>query len=106
VLANEDVPQVGAAVDALDFRSPSIRVRQSFYCTWDFIVKTWPSTVCFKLVFRTVQFCSAAFANVGAPFPEGVVFAGEGHFGTFVNYDLLLFRGKLLRIGLFLRSRQ
>lgn len=106
VLASEDVSEVGAAVGALDFRSPSIRVRKPFNCAWNLVVEAWPSAVCFKLVFRTVQFCAAAFANVGAFFPEGVVFACKGHFCAFVDYDLFLFRGKLLEIGLFLRSRQ
>ena len=106
VLAREDVSKVGAAVDALDFRSPSIRVRQSFYSPWNFVVKAWPSAVCFKLVLRTVQFCSAVFANVGAFFPKRVVFACEGHFGAFMNYDLFFFRAEFLKICLRLRSRQ
>lgn len=106
MLASENVSKVGAAVSTLDFRAPSIGVRQPFNCAWDFVVKAWPSAVRFKFVLRMIQFCSAAFANVSAAFPKRVVFAGEGHFGAFVNYNLFFFRGKLLEISLFFRSRQ
>jgi len=105
MLADEDMSKVSAAIDALDFRSLSIWVREPFYCTWDFVVEAWPSAVRFKLVFGTVQFRYAPFANVRAFFPERIVFAGEGHFGSFVNYDLFLFGGELLEAGLVLRSR-
>jgi len=106
MLANEDVPQMSAAVCALDFSSFSIRVRQSFNGTRNFIVKAWPTAVCFKLVLRTVQFFAAAFANVSSFIPKRVVLACEGHFCALVNYDLVLFGGKLFEVGLFFRSRQ
>ncbi len=50
VLACEDVPEVGAAVCALDFSSPAIWVRQTFYRPWNFIIKAWPPAIGFKLV--------------------------------------------------------
>ncbi|MCJ7539559.1 MAG: hypothetical protein MUO88_07840 [Desulfobacterales bacterium] len=84
---------MSATVDALYFRSHSIRVRQTFYSVWDLIIKAWPSTICFKLVFRTVQPCSATLANVGAKIPKVIVFASEGNFSAFMIYDLFLFRG-------------
>ena len=104
MLSRENVPKMRAAIDALYFGSFSVRVGHSFYSPWNFVIEAWPATVRFKLVLGTIKFCAAAFTDVGAFFPESVVFAGEGHFGAFVNYDLLLFGGKLLRIGLFLRS--
>ena len=106
VLASKDVSKVGAAVNALHLRSLTIRVRQSFNCTRDFFVEAWPAAVCFKLVFGTVQFCAAAFADVGAFFPECIVLAREGHFGAFVNYNLFFFWSESLKIRLVLRSRQ
>ena len=106
VLSCEDVPKVGAAVDALDFCSSSVGVRKPFYCAWDFVVKAWPATIRFKFVLRTIKFCAAAFANIGAFFPKRIVFSCKGHFGAFVNYNLMFFRGKLLEVGLFFRSRQ
>ena len=104
MFTREDMSKVGAAVDTLNFRSPAIRIRHSLYCAGNFVVKAWPPAIRFKLVFRTVQFGAATFADVGAFFPESVVFAGEGHFGAFVNDNLFFFRGKLFEIGLFFRS--
>ena len=50
MFTSEDVSKVSTAVDALNFRSLSVGVWQTFYCTRNFIVKAWPTTVCFKLV--------------------------------------------------------
>lgn len=50
VLACEDVSEVGFAVCALDFSSPAIRVRQTFYRARNFIIKAWPPAISFKLV--------------------------------------------------------
>jgi len=93
VLAHKDMSQVSSAISALDFRSYPVRVWNSFYCTRDFVIKAWPATVSFEFVFRTVEFCTATFANVGAFLPEREIFAFEGHFGPFVYYNLFLFRG-------------
>ncbi len=106
MLTCEDVPKVGAAVNALNLRSLTIWVSKPLYRTMDFFIEAWPAAVCFKLVFGAVQFCAAAFADVGAFFPECIVFACEGHFGAFVNYDLLFFRGERFEVGLFFRSGQ
>ena len=106
VLACKDVSKVGTAVDALNFSSQSVGVRQTFYCTRDFLVEAWPAAVCFKLVLGTIQFCTAPFADVGSFFPKRIVLACEGHFGAFVNDNLLFFGGELFGAGLFFRSRQ
>ncbi len=93
VLACEDVSEVGATVGALNFCSHAVGVRFSYDGAWDFVVEAWPAAVGFKLVFRTVKFCAAAFTNVGAFFPETVVFACKGHLCAFVYYDLFFLWG-------------
>jgi hypothetical protein len=101
MLSREYVSKVRVAIDALYFGSHSVRVRRSFYSTWNFVVETWPATVRFKLVLGTIKFCTAAFTDVDAFFPESVVFACEGHFRAFFNYYLFFFRGKLLEVVFF-----
>lgn len=93
VLACEDVPEVGAAVDALDFRSHSVWIWLSYDGSRNFVVEAWPAAVGFKLVFRTVKFCTASLTNVGAFFPESVVFACKWHLCAFVYYDLFFLWG-------------
>lgn len=96
--------QVGSAVDALNFSSYTIWIRQPLNCTGDFFVETWPAAVGFKLVLRTVQFCAAAFADVGSFFPERIVLAREWHFGAFANDNLFFLWGKMFEVGLFFRN--
>ena len=105
MLSRENVPKVRVAIVALYFGSFSVRVGHSFYSPWNFVIEAWPATVRFKLVLGTIKFCAAAFTDVGAFFPESVVFACEGHFRAFVNDNLLFFRGKLFEVGLFFRRQ-
>jgi hypothetical protein len=98
VLAGEDVSKVGTAVSAFNFRSHPIWVRLAYDGAGNLFVKAWPATVGFKLVFGTVQFGAAAFADVGAFFPESEIFACEGHFGAFVYYDLFFLGVSFLKL--------
>ena len=100
----ENVPKVRAAIGALYFDSFSVRVGHSFYSSWNFLIEAWPATVRFKLVLGTIKFCAAALTDVGAFFPESVVFACEGHFRAFFNYYLFFFRGKLFAVVFSFRS--
>ena len=106
MLSRENVPKVRVAIVALYFGSFSVRVGHSFYSPWNFVIEAWPATVRFKLVLGMIKFCAATLTDVGAFFPESVVFACEGHFRSFFNYYLFFFRGKLFEVGLFFRSRQ
>ncbi len=101
---SENVAKVGAAVGTFNLRSHAVRVGQPLHCTGDFIVEAWPATVGFKLVFASVQFSAASFADIGAFFPESVVFACKRHFCAFVNDYLFLFGSEFFEVGLFLRS--
>ena len=83
---------MGTAVRARYFCPNTIGVRRSLNRAWNFFIEAGPTAVSLKLVFRAVQGGSAAFADVGAFFPESVVFAGEGHFGAFVDDYLFFFR--------------
>ena len=104
VLAYKDVAKVSAAVSTLDFGSHAVGVRQPPNRARDFLVKAWPATVRLKLAFRTVQPSSAAFADVGAFFPERVILPSERHFGAFVHDNLFFFRSKLFEVCLIFRS--
>ena len=106
VLACEDVSKVGVAVGTFDFCSLPIRIRKPFNRAWDFIVKARPPAVGFKLVLGPVKFCTTPFADIDAFFPKRIVLACEGHFGAFVNDNLLFFGGELFGAGLFFNSRQ
>ena len=106
MLSHKDMSKVSATVCTFDFRSHTIRVKFPYDSAWNLIVKTWPATVCFKLVFGTVKFCAAAFADIGAFVPKRIVFACEGHLRAFVNYYLFFFRGKFFQVRFILRRRQ
>lgn len=103
VFTSEDMAEVGAAVGALNLRPHPIWVRQPLDGAGDFFIKTGPAAACLKLVLGTVQFSSAASADIGAFFPERIVFSGEGHLGAFVDYDLFFFGREF---SLLLRSTQ
>jgi len=93
LLTHENMAQVCSAVGALYLGAHAVGVWEPFYCAGDFVVEARPAAVCFKLVFRAVEFGAATFADVGAFLPESVVFAGEGHFCAFIYDYLFLFRG-------------
>jgi hypothetical protein len=78
---------MAATSGAGNFGAHSVKIGSPFDGTWNFLVETGPSTVGFEFVFGVVQWCVAAFADVGSFFPEGVEFACEGCFGAFVDYD-------------------
>ncbi len=90
-LADEDMPEVGAAIGALNLRAYTIWVGEAFNGAWDFFVEAGPAAVGFKLGFGAVEFGAAAFADIRAFVPEGVVFAGEGHLSALVDDDLFFF---------------
>ncbi len=81
----KNMPQMGSAFAAGNFRALPVRVGAAFDGAWDFIVETWPTTVGFELGFGAVKRRATAFADVCAFFPEGEVFAREGGFGAFVD---------------------
>ena len=90
VFAFKNMAKVCSAVGALDLRSYSIGVRQSFNGTGNFFVKTRPPAVRLKLIFGPIKRFAAPFADVGSFFPECKVFAGERRLSSFVDYDAFL----------------
>ena len=87
------------------FCSYSVWVVFSGNGAWNFFIKTWPSTVCFKLAFWSIKWCPAAFADVGAFFPEGKIFAGEWCFRSLIDDDTFFFFGQSLWLR-FISIRQ
>ena len=83
--------QMGPAVCTLYLCSNAVSIWQSLNRSGDFIVKNRPPTVCLELAFRTIESGTASFANVSSAFPEGIVFAGERRFCTFINNDFFFF---------------
>ena len=104
VLAYKHMSEVSAAVCALNLCALAIRVRKAFDGAGDFVVEAWPPAIRLKLVFGAVKFCAAAFADVGAFFPERVILPSERHFGAFVHDNLFFFRSKLFEVCLIFRS--
>ena len=93
MLSNEYVPKVCSTFGAANFCTLSIGVWFFGNCTGNFFVKTWPATVGFELIFGVIQGRAAAFADVGAFFPERKEFARERCFGGFVDDNAFLFLG-------------
>jgi hypothetical protein len=81
------------AVGAYDLNPTAISIQKTFHSPFNLIIKTWPTAVGIKLIFRSVQWCVTLLAMVGARGFVVCVFSSEGAFGTLVDDDAFFFRG-------------
>lgn len=84
-LPGEHVPEMASAVGAHNLCAASVCIRDPFYGTWYFIVKTGPSAVRIEFVFGMIEGCIALAAHVGTTgFVIGIL-AGKSAFRAFVQ---------------------
>jgi hypothetical protein len=97
--AFEHMPQMAIALRAQDLDSMTIGVDLLSDRTLNLIVKRRPAAIRVKFMFGAIQGCIALFANVVATdFEVLSQWTGKRHFGSFVEQDLLFFRGQVVVI--------
>lgn len=84
--ALEHVSEVSAAIGTDDFGAFAIGVRDALDGAFDLVVEARPSAARVKLVIRSVEWCAALAAGVGAGFVRFIEFSGKGGFGPLVDY--------------------
>lgn len=85
------MPKVGAAISAGNLSPHSIIVWGPLYRILNLVIKAWPATKGVELVVRPIE-CGVALLAVVYPLPVvAVVLSGEGHLGSLVEDDPLLF---------------
>jgi hypothetical protein len=100
----KNVPQVGAARGASDFRALAVRVQAALYRTWDFLIEAGPTATGMEFCFRSVKRSAATPANIGSGFEKVIIFTAERRFGTFAFNYVSFFRSQYVpgHLGSFL----
>ena len=88
--AFEDMPQMGPAGGADDFRPVAVRIGAAEHGAGHGVVKGRPAASGVELVRRAVQRRATLFATVSSFSFKTVVFAGERRFGSFADDHALL----------------
>ena len=94
--AEEDVPQMAAAVVADDFGSHAVGVGNAIDGTRNFIVKAGPAAMAFEFVGTAIQGGIAAAAEEGSLGFEIGVFTQKGAFGSFMQDHASFFGGEFV----------
>lgn len=73
LLTHVNMTQMSITVTALNLRTPTIPIRNTFHCTRHFIIKTRPTTMCLKLILRTIKSSSTTSTNISAFLPKRII---------------------------------
>lgn len=92
-LTLEDMPEMGTASGALDFRSFPVCIRDPLDRSFYLVVEAGPAASGVELVLRSVERGFAPPADIDARLEVSLILSGERYLRPFVNYDLFLFRG-------------
>lgn len=81
------MPEVPAAIGAGDFRAHAVGVERTLYCAGNFIIKTRPTAMRVKLIFRPIQRRVALTTDKHACPVLVQQLASKWQFGAFVDDD-------------------
>ena len=91
-LSNEHMAQMAFAMGTNDLCASTVFIRNSFYSTGDFIIKSGPSTTGIKFIFSVIKDKATLPAMVCSVYKKVIVLAGKGWLCAFVNDDTFFFR--------------